>query len=304
MMKEKKYKHSVFSDKTDGLLNFADLKKKRFRLLYWCMFAILILLSLICILPIIWVFLSGFKDMKEMYKIPPTLLPEKIDFGNVFAVCSKINVLRYFKNSVLIILGCVAVDITVNGLCGYVLSRLKPTGSKIVDNLIFWSMLLPGISMIPLYMTFVDLPLVHANMIGSYAPIWLMSGCSAFNVLLFKNFFNGIPISYIEAARIDGCTDFGIFGRIILPLSKPIIVVVAIFCVTGQWGNFMWPYLILGNTEKEPVAVMLYSINQFGALKQNEYMLLLMVSIVPVFIVFAIFSKQIMGGVNMSGLKG
>ena len=122
--------------------------------------------------------------------------------------------------------------------------------------------------------------------------------------MLFKNFFNGIPISYIEAARIDGCTDFGIFGRIILPLSKPIIVVVAIFCVTGQWGNFMWPYLILGNTEKEPVAVMLYSINQFGALKQNEYMLLLMVSIVPVFIVFAIFSKQIMGGVNMSGLKG
>lgn len=111
-------------------------------------------------------------------------------------------------------------------------------------------------------------------------------------------------MSYLEAARMDGCSDLGIFRRIILPSSKPILVVITIYSITGTWGNFMWPYLILGNTEKEPVAVMLYSINQFGALKQNEYMLLLMVSIVPVFIVFAIFSKQIMGGVNMSGLKG
>lgn len=297
-----KKKISKFSDKTSGLLNFADLKKPQFRLLYAFMLTVLIIFSLICLLPLIWVFLSGFKDIEEMYRIPPTLLPDSINFGNVFKIWDKINVLKYFTNSVIIIIGCWAFDIIVNGLAGYVLSRLKPSGSKIIDTLMFWTLLLPGISMVPLYMTFADF--FGINLLGQYLPIWMMTGCSAFNVILFKNFFNGIPMSYIEAARIDGCSDLGIFGRIIVPLSKPIIMVVSIFCVTGQWGNFMWPYLILGNTDKEPVAVMLYTINQFGALRQNEYMLLLFISIIPMIIVYAIFSKQIMGGVNMSGIKG
>lgn len=295
-------KSSKFSDKTSGLLNFADMKKGRFKLLYAVMLTILILFSLICLLPLIWVFLSGFKDIEEMYRIPPTFLPDKIDLTNVMEVIRNVNILKYFKNTIFIIVGCLAFDIIINGLAGYVLSRLKPTGSKIIDTLIFWTLLLPGISMVPLYMTFVDF--FGINLMGQYLPMWMMSGCAAFNVMLFKNFFNGIPISYIEAARIDGCSDLGIFGRIIIPLSKPIIMVVSIFCITAQWGNFMWPYLILGNTDREPVSVMLYTINQFSALQQNEYMVLICLSIIPVIIIYAIFSKQIMGGVNMSGLKG
>jgi len=158
--------------------------------------------------------------------------------------------------------------------------------------------------MVPLYMTFVDVPGLHINLIGSYVPIWIMSGASAFNILLFRNFFNSIPMSYIEAARIDGCTDMGIFARIIIPLSKPIIMVVTIFSITGTWGNFMWPYLILGNTNLEPVAVMLYRLSTSSSLLDNEYMLLMMISIIPMIIMYSIFSKHIMGGLNMSGLKG
>ncbi len=301
-MKKTEKKVTKFSDKTSGLLNYADLKKPQFKLLYVIMLLILISFSLICLLPLIWVFLSGFKGIEEMYRIPPTLFPQSLDFGNVFKIWKNIDALRYFKNSVILILGSLAFDIIVNGLAGYVLSRLKPSGSKIIDTMMFWTLLLPGISMVPLYMTFVDF--FGINLTGQFLPLWMMMGCAAFTVILFKNFFNGIPMSYIEAARIYGCSDLGIFGRIILPLSKPIIMVVAIFCVTGQWGNFMWPYLLLGNTDKEPVAVMLYTINQFGGLMQNEYMLLMFISIIPMIIVYALFSKQIVGGVSMSGLKG
>ena len=301
-MKKTTKKITKFSDKTNGLLNYADLKKPQYRILYVVMLTILISFSLICLLPLIWVFLSGFKSVEEMYQVPPTLFPKYLDFGNVFKIWNNINVLRYFKNSVILIAGSLAFDVVINGLAGYVLSRLKPSGSKIIDTLVFWTLLLPGISMVPLYMTFVDF--FGYNLTGQFLPLWMMMGCAAFNVILFKNFFNGIPMSYIEAARIDGCSDLGIFGRIILPLSKPIIMVVSIFCVTGQWGNFMWPYLVLGNTDKEPVAVMLYTINQFGALMPNEYMLLMFISIIPMIIVYALFSKQIVGGVSMSGLKG
>lgn len=153
-------------------------------------------------------------------------------------------------------------------------------------------------------MTFVDVPLLHLNLIGSYTPIWLMAGCSAFNILLFRNFFNSIPMSYLEAAKIDGCTDLGIFKSIIIPLSKPIIIVISIFSITHTWGNFMWPFLILGNTEKEPVAVILYKLQNNGSLMENEYMMLLFISIIPMIIMYAFFSKQRMGRLNMSGVKG
>lgn len=301
-MKEKKIKS--FSTKTQGLLNYADLKKTQFKLLYWGMFALLFAVSLVCLLPTLWVALSGFKSASEMYSIPPTLLPKSIDFGKVGEVWTKVNVPKYIINSVILIIGCWAVDIVVNGLAGYVLSRIRPIGSAFLETVIFLSMMLPGISMVPLYMTFVDVPLIHINLIGSYIPIWIMAGASAFNIMLFRNFFNSIPMSYLEAARIDGCTDIGIFARIILPLSKPIIMVVTIYSVTGTWGNFMWPYLILGNTNLEPVAVMLYRIQNASLLMDNEYMILLMISIIPMVIVYACCSKHIMGGLNMSGIKG
>lgn len=294
-----------FSDKTSGLLNWADLKKPQFKLLYWSMFLIMFIISLICLLPTLWVAVSGFKDVNEMYAVPPTLLPKTFDFARIGEVWNKVKVLGYFKNSVILIVGCWACDIVINGLAGYVLSRIKPVGSRLIETLVFWSMLLPGISMVPLYMTFVDVPFIHVNLIGSYTPIWIMAGANAFNILLFRNFFNGIPMSYLEAARIDGCTDLGIFGRIILPLSKPIIMVVTIFSITGTWGNFMWPYLVLGNTNREPVSVMLYNLgSSTSGLVENEYMLLMMISIIPMILMYAIFSKHIMGGLNMSGLKG
>ena len=295
---------SRFSGKTDGLLNFADLKKTKYKVLYWFMFACLILLSLICLLPVIWVALAGFKTPSEMYAVPPTFFPKHIDLSQIVYVWNKSGMVKYFKASLIIIIGCLAFDIIVNGLAGYALSRIRPMGSKILDTLIFWSMLLPGISMVPLFMTFVDLPILHINLTGSYLPLWMMAGANAFNVLLFRNFFNGIPISYVEAARIDGCTDLGIFARIILPLSKPIIMVVSIFSITGSWSSFLWPYLLLGNTNKEPVATMLYRVSQSTNLMQNEYMLLLMLSIIPVMIMYALFSKQIMGGLDIGGIKG
>lgn len=122
-------------------------------------------------------------------------------------------------------------------------------------------------------------------------------------VVMYLASLQGINQELYEAARIDGCSDFKSFIKIILPLSKPIIMVVSIFSVTGTWGNFMWPFLMLGGTDREPVAVMLYQMGQ-GILLDNDYYMLLTLSIIPMAIVFALFSKQIMGGLSVGGLKG
>ncbi|MBQ2614909.1 MAG: carbohydrate ABC transporter permease [Clostridia bacterium] len=292
-----------FSTKTNGLLNYSDFATFKGKIIYAIIFLLMLTVSLICLVPVIWVAVSGFKDVSEMYAIPPTFFPKHFDFGKLLDFWNRVNVFKYFKNSLILIVGCLSFDIIANGLAGYVLSRIKPVGARVIEKMIFASMLLSGVSLIPLYISFVDVPFFHINLSGSYLPIWMMAGANAFNVLLFRNFFNGIPMSYLEAARIDGCTDLGIFGRIIVPMSKPIIMVVSIFSITGTWSNFMWPYLILGSTEKEPVSVMLYTLTS-TVLRDDESMLLTMISIVPMIIVYAFFSKYIIGGVNMSGLKG
>lgn len=110
------------------------------------MFAILMVIGLICLLPTLWIALSGFKVPSEMYAIPPMLLPSHINLSDIANVWNKVNVAKYFSNSLMLVIGCWAFDIVVNGLARYVLSRIKPMSSKLIETLVFWSMLLPGMS--------------------------------------------------------------------------------------------------------------------------------------------------------------
>lgn len=296
---------SRMHQKTDGLLNFSDFKRIRYHVMYWIMALMLLGMALICLVPVIWVFLSGFKETAQMYSIPPTFFPDRISLSRVTELWNMIHLERYIFNSIYIIIGCWLFDILFNGLAGYVLSKVRPKGSALLETVIFWTMMLPGMSMVPLYLTFLDVPVLHVNLLGTFWPMWLMAGANAFDVFLARNFFNGIPTDYFEAARIDGCGNLGIFFRIVLPMSKPLIAVMSISSVTGAWGSFMWPYVILGNTAKEPVSVMLYQMSSgAAALQDNQIMLLMTLSIIPPLILFSIFSKHIMGGFNMSGIKG
>lgn len=300
----KLFKERKPKGKSEGLINNMDLNYAQYKILYSVMFAILLLSALICLLPIVWAALSGFKTPAEMYSVPPTPFPSKLDFSMIPKLLTRVRFGRYLLNTLLIIIGCLTFDIVLNGLTGYVLSVVRPRGYKILDKLIFWTMMLPGISMVPLYMTIVDVPFIHINMKGSFLPLWLMAGCSSFNIFLFRNFFNGIPKSYFDAARIDGCGSIEIFFRIIIPLSTPILVVISIFSVTSSWSNFMWPYLLLGNTAKEPLSVLVYQLSGDNVLKANENLMLMMLVAMPMIIFYSLFSKRIMGGFNMSGVKG
>ena len=295
-----------FERKTTGLLNGIEMRNLRYKAVYGMIILLLVLLSLICLLPILWVVISGFKTPAELYSVPPRLLPSSVNLGHIAEVWTKINFFKYFKNTFLLIAGALISDIMLNGLAGYVLSKVRPLGSALLETVIFGTMLLPSISMAPLYMTFVDMPITHTNLTGTFLPLWMQAGCSAFNIMLFRNFFNGIPKDYLEAARIDGCASMNAFFRIVLPLSKPILVVETIFCVINSWKSFMWPYLMLGNTKKETISILLYQISSSStmAITETETMLVIMLCVVPPMIFYAIFSKQIMDGLDMSGIKG
>jgi len=155
-----------------------------------------------------------------------------------------------------------------------------------------------ALSIFPLIMQIKDV-----GMINSYIPLWLMFGSNAYYYLLFKDYFEKIPYSLIEAARVDGLSDARIFSKVVLPLSKSIMGVVAIFTMTAAYSDFLLPYLVLQDKDMQTVMVGIYNLSSTTTLDASEFLLLLVISIIPQIIVFIIFQKQIMGTNQNSGMK-
>ena len=197
-------------------------------------------------------------------------------------------------------LGGVVCAVFFNGMLAYVLGILKPKGHKLIFALVMWSMLIPPTtSFVALFINIKKIGLT-----GSFIPLWLSMGANAYWVILFKQFFEALPKDFLEAARLDGCSSLQVFTRIILPLSKPIVVVVAIFAVTAAWSDFLMPFLLLSGTDKETIMVKLYSFQTSIKTNQIDIIRAVLYSIIPPTILFAVFQKQIMGGVMSGGIKG
>lgn len=294
----------AFDNKESGLLTSLDFKKTKTKVGYWIMFSFVLIMAIISAFPAVWVLLSSFKDIKEFLSSPPTLLPHSFHPEKLLEVWNKMKFGRYYLNTFYMAFGDLAFALIVNGLAGYVISRLKPKGSQLFFVLVLWSMMLPHtVSMVPLFMTFLDFPVIHTNLMNTYLPMWLLKGANAFNVLLFKSFFDSIPMSYVEAARIDGCSDAGIFRRIILPLSKPVLMVVSIFSFNGTWAEFFWPYLVLKEKSLYTVPVQIFKMKSVG-FPMDQYVIVLFFAIIPSAVVFLFCQKYIMQGIAIGGIKG
>ena len=157
---------------------------------------------------------------------------------------------------------------------------------------------MPGqVRMVPTFMVFNALQLTN-----SYIPLWMMAAANIFNVFLFKNYFDSISISLIEAAQIDGCTDIGIFAKIIIPLATPIIMYITITAVNASWSDFLWPYILMTDDRLMPTAVKLYRMK--SSTRLDYYMLAIIFGMIPPTVMYAIFQRKILGGVNVGGVKG
>lgn len=289
--------------KNEGLITSSDYKRTSVKIAYWLLVLFLILCAMLALLPVLWAFFSGFKDLNEYYSVNSSLLPDKIDWSKLVDISRQLKLEKSFLNSMIIFAGCWVGEIMVGGIAGYTISRLKPRGSKLLFAVMLWTMMMPHtLSMVPMFMTWTDFPIIHINFQNTWIPLWWGSMADIFNILLFKNFFDGIPNSYIEAAKIDGCSNIGIFAKIIVPLSKPIISTITVFVFNGAWNNFMGPFLYLKDTNMAPVALKLYSLS--SGWTEPEQMLAAFVVMVPSIIVFIFCSRQIMGNNMNVGEKG
>lgn len=285
--------------KQEGAVRFYDLKSGKMRVAVVIIFILCLIMVAISLFPAIWVGLSGFKDIKE-FRREATILPQMLDLERYVKTWNDFKFGEYYVNSLISVAGSVICAVFFNGTLAYVLGVLRPRGYKVIFALVLWSLLIPPTTgIVALY--------VNINRIGlnqSFWPLWLSMGANAFWVVLFKQFFEKLPKEYIEAAQLDGCSDFRIFWNIILPLSRPIIIVVSIFAVTAAWSDFLLPYLVLAGTDKETVMVRLFAFRSSIRHTDVDVLRAIVFSIIPPTILFALFQKQITRGIAAGGIKG
>lgn len=302
MIRNKKDGGIFMESRTGGIINTLDFKKPGVKIVYWIFFAIMILVALVCFVPPLWLILSSLKDIKEFYAIPPTLIPKTFDIGKIKQVWVDYGFLRYYINTFGVTVGTLFFSLVFNAALGYFLSKLKPKGSAVIFSLMLWSMMLPNtVGMVPVFKNIIDFPVLHVNFTNTFWPMWMMAGASAFNVIIFKGFFDGIPQSLVEAARIDGASNFGIFYKIILPLSRPVLMTIAIFTVNGTWADWFWPYMVLKDKSVQTIMVAIFNMRSAS---MDIQFVGLSLAIVPPVLLFLFFQKYIMQGFTLSGIKG
>ncbi len=276
------------------------------RVIYWMVLALLLVSTLITIGPIYWMFSGALKSSVEIFQSPPTFWPLSPQWLNYVNAWNILNFPLYFKNTLVLAAGAVVLQIGVSATAAYALSKLQPVGKNIIQLGFFCTLMVPPVVyLIPQFVNITDLPLIHVSLFNSWAGVWLPEAASAFNILVLKSFFDSIPNELTDAARLDGANAWQLFTRIILPLSRPALAVITIFTIIASWKDFLWPLLVLANDDVQPLIVSLYHQSAEHSNLPFTYLIAgLTLASIPPILLFLLFQRQIMRGINLTGLKG
>ncbi len=296
------------------LLSNADLKRPSVKILYWVVFVCLLLGATTTLIPFLWGVLNALKTPREIFAFPPKIFPKplsnplKWEWSNYAEAWGRVNFLKYFMNTGILAIGVWFFQILPSALAGYAISKFRSRLFRAIAFLFFVTLMVPFEAiMIPLFLTVKNLPILGINLLagkwgGGYLAIMLPAGVNAFNIFVFKSFFDEIPTDLIEAARIDGAGELKIFFWIVIPLSQSIIAVLTIFSFMGTWNDFFWPLIVIQNEKFYTIMLKMYTFSM-SAVSQSIILAALIMATIPPIILFLIFQRHIMQGITLSGLK-
>ena len=290
------------------LVSPLTLRSPKGRAIYWTVFALLLALTLVIFGPLYWMVSSALKSSIEIFQTPPTIWPLNPAWSNYLNAWNVLQYPRYFGNTLILAAGAVLLQLLVSATAAFALSKLRPAGKGIIQFTFFSTLMVPPVVyLIPQFVNISNLPLLHVSLINNWSGVWLPEAANALNILILKSFFDTIPRELTDAAHLDGANSWQLFSRIILPLSRPALAVVTIFTVVASWKDFLWPLLVLFNPEVYSLSVAIYhesGINSTFPLPFNYLMAGLVLASLPPILLFLLFQRQIIRGVNLTGLKG
>jgi multiple sugar transport system permease protein len=280
------------------------LRTPRGRVIYWTILIVVVVgFTGAFVFPLYWMVTGALKSPDELAQIPPSFFPKDYDFGVYKDAWEQLQLGVFLKNTALYAGGGWLFTLAVDVTAAYALSKLRPFFGKLILGAMLATLMIPPmVLLLPTYLVAKDLPIFHWSLLNTPWAIWLPAAANGFFVFLLKRFFDSIPRELLEAAEIDGASPLRILWSIVLPVSRPILGVVSILSVVTVWKDFVWPLLVLPETDKMSISVGIASLS--AQMPQNVLIASLVIASVPTILVFFVFQRSIMAGLTAGSLKG
>jgi multiple sugar transport system permease protein len=260
---------------------------------------VLIIFSLAGVLPFIWMVFSSLKHYKELVE-SPDLLPQVWTLDNYTEIIQRVNFLTAMENSVIAAVSVTCASLLTSAAVGYVFAKYRFPGKEVLFSLILATMMIPfAVVLIPLYVFIADIHLIDTLPGIIVTGLW-----STFGIFLLRQFMESLPSELLDAARIDGASEYRIFGQIVIPLSAAPLAALAILIFLGNWDSFLWPSLVLNSPEKQTIPVVLNGLRSLYWSRYDMWAAGSMLTVVPVMIIYAFASRHFIRGIALTGLKG
>jgi len=277
-------------------------RKKRRRLTHQAVFYVFLLTgSILFILPFVWMVSTSLKSDAQIFVFPPIWIPHPVMWENYLRAVNFIPFFTYFKNTLYLCIMNVTGVIISSSLVAYSFSRIKWHGRDVLFIVLLSTLMVPyQVTMIPLFIIFAKI-----RWVGTFKPLWVRAflGIPLY-IFLLRQFFMSIPVELSDAAKIDGASELDIFAKLILPLSKPALAVVALFSFIRTWHEFLGPLIYLNNEAKYTLTL---GLQQFYTEHTVEWALLMAISTcitMPVIILFFLTQRTFIEGITLTGVKG
>lgn len=263
-------------------------------------YIILILGAVFILLPFAWMIITSLKPANEVLLMPPTWLPSTVQWENYLEAFHAVPFFRYFANSVIVTICITLCELVTTTLAAFAFAQLEFKGKNVLFILLVATMMVPGeILMIPNFVT-----LANLGWIDTYKALILPWGTSVFSIFLLRQQFASIPQSFYKAAKIDGCWDLRYLFTVMIPMSRPTIVSVALLKIINSWNSYLWPLIVTNTKDMRTLPVGLAFFSTEAGTKYHTLMAFSLLIISPTLIVYFFTQKYIIKGISNTGLKG
>lgn len=271
---------------------------------YWigrlALYLLLVSSSILMVVPFYWTVATSFKLEKNVFLTPPQWWPDPVSTLAYIQVLTRIPFPRYFLNSVLVAATITIGHVFFDTLAAYAFAKMKFPGRDKIFFLMLLGLMVPfQVNLIPLYRI---MSIFH--WVDSYAALIIPSLTSIFGIFLMRQFLLTIPDDLIDAARIDGCDEFGVFWRVILHLVLPGVATLTIFTFMGAWNDFLWPRIVTSSEQLFTLPVGLAQLQMKNTSNEAQIMAGTVLTALPMILVFLLLQRQFIAGMTAGAVKG
>mgnify|MGYP001189091340 FL=1 len=264
-------------------------------------YAILLTGLAVTLVPFIWILMTSLKPASEIVRIPPTFFPEQWTLNSYQTIFNdpKVPLARFYLNSLLVSVGRVVITLFTSSLAGYIFAKFVFRGKNLLFGFILVQLMIPfQVVMIPAYLI-----LVQLRLIDSLWGLVIPSMIDAFGIFLMRQFISTFPNDLIDAARIDGASEFGVYWRIVIPNLGAPLATLGIFTFMATWNDYLWPLIVITTHEKRTLPLLLTWYTSQHGQRYDLTMAASILVLLPILVAYIFFQRWIVRGIALTGMK-